>query len=264
MSAENSAIEVGLGRAAFFTNDIQAAELHFRKAATLAPDEVAPELLMASLFASKQKSDEADVWFSQGIAENVLHSDSIRLAYAMWMLNEQRAPEAFKFSQAAIKEDTKFKDEYSLVQALVYYMYGKYPEAEGLLSSLAQKNPGNLRIGNQLALALAESSDEGKRARALQVAFQNVKSAPDSVDTASSLAWIQFRLGDLKAAEETTAAIIRRGGQLSRDSAYFLAQILSKLNRESEAGKLLDVTRKTKGEFLNAKRLANANGPKSD
>ena len=115
-----------------------------------------------------------------------------------------------------------------------------------------------------MALTLGESTDEGKRARALQIAIQNVKSAPDSADTASSLAWIQFRLGDMQGAEETTSAIVRRGGQLSRDSAYFLAQILLKLNRNQEAQTLQDVTRKTKGEFFNARRLANSNSNKSE
>lgn len=200
----------------------------------------------------------------QGETENKQHFDSIRLAHAMWMLNEQRAPEAFRIAQAALKEETKFKDEYSLVQALVYYMYGKFSEAEGLLTVLAQKGTGNSRISNQLALALTESTDEGKRARALQIAVQNAKSAPDSADIASSLAWIQFRLGDMKGAEETTTAIVHRGGQLSRDSAYFLAQILLKLNRNKEAQALLDVTRKSKGEFYNVRQLANSNSTKSE
>ena len=257
-------IELGLGRAAFHTEHPDQAELHFREAAKLAPDAVAPELLLASLYAAKQKPEEADAWFIKGMAENQTHSDSIRLAYSMWLLNEQRAPEAFRLAQAALKEETKFKEEYSLVQSLVYYMYGKFTEAEGLLSSLAQKNTSSLRISNQLALTLAESTDEGKRARALQIAYQNVKAATDSADIACSLAWIQFRLGDMKAAEETTTAIVRRGGQLSRDSAYFLSQILLKLNRKQEADALLEVTSKSKGEFFNARRLANASGSKSE
>lgn len=257
-------VELGLGRAAFHNGEIQVAESHFRTAASLAPDEVAPELQLAGLFAAKRKSEKADEWFVKGEVENQKHADRIRLAHAVWLLSEQRAPDAFRLAQSALKEETKFKDEFSLVQALVYYTCGKFTEAEALLSSLAQKNIGSLRISNQLALTLVESTDEGKRARALQIAFQNMKSSQDSADIACSLAWIQFRLGDMQAAEETTSAIIRRGGQFSRDSAYFLSQILLRLDRKKEADSLLEVTNKSKGEFFNAKRLANSNAFQSE
>lgn len=90
----NSSIETGLGRAAFHSGDVQAAESHFRAAADLAPGEVVAGLLLAGLFASQQWLEEADAWFVIGMLENKLHSDNIRLAYAFWMLSQQRAPES--------------------------------------------------------------------------------------------------------------------------------------------------------------------------
>lgn len=250
-------IEIGLGRAAFLTGEFDQAEKHFREAAQLAPDRFAPELLMASLYASRKKSEEADSWYKRGEQENAAHAERIRLEHAMWLLREQRVPEAMQLAKAAEAEkEAPLADEFAVVRGLAYYMYERYDDSVAELSPLARKNPANWRVTNQLALALVESEDEGKRGRAMQLAQANAKSMSDSADVLASLAWIEYRLGDISAAQRTTAYILGRGGQMSRDSAYFLSEILKQLDQTAEAEQLLTLARNTAGDFLNARRLA--------
>jgi tetratricopeptide (TPR) repeat protein len=250
-----TAIELGLGNAAFRAGELNAAESHFRAAAEMDPAQVIPELLMAKLLAAEQKQAEAEAWFLNGQANNSLHSEQLKLEYALWLLGQQRAPEAMKLARAAAA-DSKFADSFALVRGLALYMYQRYEDAELELSKLSQKNPNDVRISNQLALALVESADEGKRARALQIAIANMKALPASADVASTLAWVQFKLGDPSAAQQTTAAVLARGGKLSRDSAYFLAQVLVHSQQHEQAQLLLETTRNSHGEFFNARRLA--------
>jgi tetratricopeptide (TPR) repeat protein len=250
-----TAIELGLGNAAFRAGELNAAESHFRAAAEMDPAQVIPELLMAKLLAAEQKQAEAEAWFLNGQSNNSLHSEQLKLEYALWLLGQQRAPEAMKLARAAAA-DSKFADSFALVRGLALYMYQRYEDAELELSKLSQKNPNDVRISNQLALALVESADEGKRARALQIAIANMKALPASADVASTLAWVQFKLGDPSAAQQTTAAVLARGGKLSRDSAYFLAQVLVHSQQHEQAQLLLETTRNSHGEFFNARRLA--------
>jgi predicted Zn-dependent protease len=249
------AVELGLGRASFKLGAFEKAEAHFRELARLAPKAYIAESLMAGLYAEQKKSAEAEAWLKKGVLENQEHSDQIRLEYAMWLLREQRAPEAVKLAQKALESNTEFADEFALVRAIAFYMYEKYGDAELVLARLAQKEIGNVLLSNLLALTLVESEDEGKRARALQIAIANAGATRASLDILSSLAYIQYRLGDRKAAEQTTAAILSRGGQLNRDSTYFLAQFLFTLGKTAEAESLLQASRESSGDFFNARRL---------
>ncbi len=254
LGTSGSAIPMGLGRAAFEAGDAAGAESLFRQAATIEPDQIVPELIMAGLYAAQKKYEETELWFKRGAAENKSHGERIRLDHATWLLREQRAPDAMRLAQAAATE-SKYADEFAFIRALAYYMYEKFSESETELARLAQKKPGDVRINNQLALSLVESTDEGKRARALQVAVANAKLASQSGDILATLAWVQFRLGDLQASQQTAATILGRGGQLSRDSAYFLAQILADFKQTEQAQTLLEIVRNNEGEFFNERRL---------
>jgi Tfp pilus assembly protein PilF len=86
---------------------------------------------------------------------------------------------------------------------------------------------------------LIESEQESLRGRALQIAEVNARNNPQTVDAWATLGYIQFRLGDLAAAEKSLGSSLQNG-KLSRDAAFYLAKIKQSLGNKDEAKKLYD------------------------
>jgi len=246
-------LELWLGRATFHTGDATQAEVHFRQAARLAPQEVCPELLMASLYDGQAKPRETETWFKNGIAESQEHKANIRLEFALWLLRQQRPEEAQKLVRP-VDPGSPLAAQHALVAAIGDYMLGKYAEAAAEFARLAEKDAVNIVLANLWALALVELSDEAQQAKALEIAIANLEKSPASPNFAASVAWIKHRLGQQEAAEQLAAAIAQRGGQLSRDSAFFLGHVIEKSQPEGTE-KLWELARTTQGEFLNQRRL---------
>ena len=99
-----------------------------------------------------------------------------------------------------------------------------------------------------------ESDDEGKRGRALQLASKNVKAAPKSAESLSTFAWIKLRLGESEEAEKVFNLILR-GGQASRDTAFYVAKVKMALKKEKEARLLKLAAKQSEGVFFNAFRV---------
>ncbi len=246
-------LELWLGRAAFHSGDAAQAETHFREVARLAPDEVSPELLMANLYEAQRKPRETEAWFKKGVNESQQHKKKIRLEHAMWLLRQQRPAEAQKLIRPS-QLDAPLEDSHALVAAIADYMLGNYREAETELERLVEKDPDNIVLANLWALALIEIDEEAQKNKALEIANANLEKNPASPNFASSVAWIQFRLGRQEPAEQIAAAIVQRGGQLSRDSAFFLGHVIKK-NQADGSEKLWELAQQTEGEFLNHLRL---------
>ncbi|MEL6106092.1 MAG: hypothetical protein AAFU85_08650 [Planctomycetota bacterium] len=242
-----------LSQAAFHLGNMEQAETDLRRAATLQPGVCIPELMLAQWFASINRSDEVERWFAKGGRETYEHSDQIRLAHIRWLITQNRIDDAADVIKSARKNPSTRTDMHFL-SAIVDLSRGDYDSAEARLAKLHQQLPENVVISNQLALALVESQDEGKRSRALQIATANAKAAPESVDLVASLAWIQFRLGDIASASAISDAILHQGGTLNRDSCFFIATIQEKRGRQRQAKALFDASRDSAGKFLNAYR----------
>lgn len=262
---DSADIRLGLGQALFAQNDLAGAEEHLRKAADLAPSRVVPELILAELHDAIGNEREAEEWFRKSIQREddskLLDSKNQQAAgaYAAWLLRRNRSDETLHTIQTF--SGTEVTPEFRMLRAFALQMNGEYEASTTILADLSQSDPGNVLLANRLALALVESEDEGKRGRALQIAQANTKQAPRSVNVACSLAWIQFRLGDLNAASRTASSVLQAGGQLDRDSAYFLAEILNALGQSEQASKLIDLATTSKGEFYYLRRLKKENAP---
>jgi hypothetical protein len=114
-------------------------------------------------------------------------------------------------------------------------------------------NPGAFDTSNNLALALIEAPEDRRGAtqephpkhnRAFQFATMNVQrfpvngQSPFRFEAASTYGWILYKLGRTNEARSVLQAVLQ-GGQLSQDSAYYVAQILVDLQQYDEAGRLL-------------------------
>ena len=69
-------------------------------------------------------------------------------------------------------------------------------------------SPSNFAASNNLALALCEQSDNLKKNRALEYAQINAQRYPKMADAASTLGWVQYRLGHLQGGRD---GLERRG-----------------------------------------------------
>ncbi|HBE71313.1 MAG TPA: hypothetical protein DDW52_24465 [Planctomycetaceae bacterium] len=262
---DDADVRLSLARALFAQKEWTGAEKQLRMAADLASKRVIPELILAELHDGIGNYREAEQWFRESLKRNddseVLESKTHRAtgAYAAWLLRNNRPDDTLRTIEnlSGAKADPAFR----MLRAFALQMNGDYESSTVILADLSQSDPGNILIANRLALSLVESEDEGKRGRALQIAEANTKLAPKSVNVACSLAWVQFRLGDLSAASRTAASVLKAGGHLERDSAFFLAQILNALGRSEQAAKLISLAAKGTGEFYNLRRLKKRNTP---
>lgn len=152
-------------------------------------------------------------------------------------------------TESLLKEpllDASQEQERQYLSALVARMQQRFPEAQELLSKLHQESPAEFSISNQLALVLIESSQETARGRALQIAESNVRNHQQQAEAWSTLGWIQLRLGDIAAAQKSLA-LATRSGQVSRDTAHFVAELQETAGDTIAALEFRDAAAKAKG-----------------
>ena len=128
----------------------------------------------------------------------------------------------------------------------------EYERAEGHFLAILEASPGDREAGNQLALALVEQADPGKRQRALELAEEALRRQPDSAAAQATLGWVYYRLGRVDDAERTLRASVS-SGRFSCDTAYYLAHVLSDRGRLNEARGLLESALRARGRFTHRK-----------
>ncbi len=133
--------------------------------------------------------------------------------------------------------------------ALVARMLGMHHDAQKLLSKLHQAELSNALVRNHLALALIEDTDEAARMRASQLAMLNVRSSPTDAEAWATLGWIQLRLGDIAAAEESLRTSTR-SGRASRDTAYYLSRLYEAKGQPLEAAELRKTIEQATGPYF--------------
>lgn len=266
-------VATALGRAAFFQDDPVAAVAHFREAAEADENGMLAEIAMATLYEARGDIERTEAWLS-GKAEKTNASrpnagakvspsedsdaETLRAAYVRWLLGQNRAADA-RDQASRVRPSEQARRDFQYLIALADRMSGRFDSAEKILAAMHQEDVNNAAVANQLALVLVESSDEGKRGRALLLATRAVKANPNSADAISTYGWVQYRLGEVAEAVKAVEAMIQ-GGQLSRDAAFYIAQIKRSLGPEDakvkeEVDTLIQAAKTSRGEFFNAFRV---------
>ena len=246
-------VYMALGRASFFQGRPDEAFKYFELACKPESIKAVPELLMAALFEQKGEQKKTEEWFQKGDSKGTLDAERIRLEYVRWLIRQNRSDDARKVATKFRPSDENRADFEYLI-ALAERMEGKFSIAEKLLSRLNRANPTSFSISNQLALVLAESEDQGKLGRAMQLATTNVRNNPKSSDAISTYGWVQHRSGDSAGAEQTFNVLLQTG-QASRDVAYYVAKVKSALGQTEFAGQVMEKAKNSEGEFFNAFRV---------
>lgn len=181
------------------------------------------ELSIAKLYDVRGDEKKAEQWYRRAADVSGEGAAVAKLQFARWLVWHNRPQE----TESLLKEpllDASQEQERQYLSALVARMQQRFPEAQELLSKLHQESPAEFSISNQLALVLIESSQETARGRALQIAESNVRNHQQQAEAWSTLGWIQLRLGDIAAAQKSLT-LATRSGQVSRDTAHFIAEL---------------------------------------
>lgn len=211
------------------------------------------EIVLAEWFASEGNQKRAERWFEESVTS---HPQFAPVSYARWLLDTNDAKKAEGVLQGFHTDDASDSEEnetviaeLNLLLAMAMRMQGRFVEAQQILSPLHQADPTNFGTSNQLALVLIESAEESQRARALQIAEVCVRTHRGAADAWATLGWIQFRTGDLEQAQQSLA-IATRSGHVSRDTAYFLAELGTALGRKDQATKFRKAAQLAEGPFF--------------
>lgn len=242
-----------LAKALLYLHEHDQAEALIRQACESPDIDASAELILARLYQQAGDRTLCEEWFRRGTGLAGEPGLIALLEFNRWLLAENRPDEVLK-TLARVQPPPDRADDFTFVAALAHRMIGNMKRAESLLIPLHHKQPANLVVSNQLALVLVESSDEGKRSRALQIATANAKRQSQLEDVVATLGWVQFRLGDPVQAEQTLIST-SADGAISRDTAFYLSRVKQALGKDDESMQLADAARSGRGEFFNRGRL---------
>ncbi len=122
--------------------------------------------------------------------------------------------------------------------ALLAYTEGDFEDAASGYRRALRLAPNDFDVINGLALALAEEEKTALLTEAFEKADRLRRRNPRSDEAAATLAWVEFRRGNVDRAEDILLPILDRGG-LTPTSAYYLACIASARGEDDLARQLL-------------------------
>lgn len=225
---KDARVLIGLGRAEFHLGNIDAACTAFRTLRSGDPSAAAAEVYIAQLYEIQGEEESVEQWYRKAILLPEEEATDAKLKFARWLIWHNRPAEAKETLAApagsAEAEVGEAPQERIYLEALVARMEKRFDDAQSILSELHQQQPAAFAVSNQLALVLIESTDETARGRALQIAEANVRNHQQLAEAWSTLGWVQLRLGDTAAAQKSLA-LATQSGQVTRDTAHFIAEL---------------------------------------
>lgn len=248
--AKSAAAHQRLARVLFQLKSTDAAVLaELKKAQELDKNSLTPEAVLARFYQARAESGDsqkAETWMATAL--KAAPKDFATLMSAAQLAAETSTFNKAKDYAAAALEVNKESIDAKLTLGVVNLLLKDYPAAEKLFYDALQQSPSNFAASNNLALALAEQKEDAKKMKALEYAAVNVRQFPKQAEGYSTLGWVYYKLGKLDEAEQSlrTAA---SSGQLSPDTAYYLAKVLVDRDKKSDARTLLNVALKSKALF---------------
>jgi tetratricopeptide (TPR) repeat protein len=228
-----------LARVLFKQQDAVGALKNLRAAYDLDKKNVlTPEAILGSLYQQVDDDRNAGIWMANALRRNP-EDPRTRLFIGQWSLETDQFKEAREHAEKAIQLDPKSAEAKNL-RGVVALFEKKYSDAAGYFESVHLQSPGNFAASNNLALALCEQEDKTKLQQALEYANNNFQANPKSAEAASTLCWVLYKAGDIDRAERAIQVALQSGqGNMSPDTAYYLAEILSKRDKKEEAKNVL-------------------------
>jgi len=254
---DNASAHQQLGRTLFQQGKKNEARNEFAAAVKADKNAVNPDILMAQLYEEHNDSKSAKESVAAAIRLNP-NDANVYLAAARWALATSQLKDAANYADQALKIKPDSVDA-KIARGTIARMNGDLKTAEQRLQEASMEAPGNLDASNQLALVLIEQDDPSKKARAEQIAQNNLKLTTEgnrfSPEVLTTAAWILYKQGRMEQAQAAMGRVLQTG-QLSQDDAYYLANILQDANRIDDAVKLLQTASESKSPFAQREKSA--------
>jgi len=221
------------------------------KAATQIDDTVlTPEATLARWYQQSGDQDNARKWMITALTEAPKDLKT-RLVATQWSLETEQLDQAREQAALAVKLDPASL-EAKLLRGVTALFLKDYTTAETYFESAHLQSPGNFAASHNLALALCELDEDAKKRRALEYAQINSRVYPKQAEAASTLGWVLYKLDRIDEAERVLRQAAA-GGNLSADTAYYIARISADRGRKDEAKQLLEQALETKRPFSQRK-----------
>lgn len=210
----------------------------------------APELALGRFASQREDVASAEDWFGKAVAKYP-KNPKVHQAYGGWLLDMGKTEAAKVHIDTGATLDPKSRETQGLKGLLARYQRD-FIAAEKFFDALYQESPGDFFSSNQLALVLIESPDEKQRKKAIQLAEVNARQYSRLAEALATLGWVYFRSGRVEEADQVLGAV-SAGGQVSADTAYYMAKVLSARGKNDDARKVLDKAIESKSVFVNRK-----------
>ncbi len=237
-----------------------------------------PEALLAQMYDAFEgegsKTGNAEKWYRNALkavaSEKGSEQIPTRQVVALWALShgkvdfaKEQSDECLKIAQGSI--------EAQILRGVIALWEKDYKTAEQYFQKAHIQSPINFAAKNNLALALCEQGEDekegpGKLDQALGYALPNYQENPKNVDALSTLGWVYYKRKQFdQAGLALQQALQASGGNMSSDTACYLAHVLFQIGKNNEAKGLLDAILDVKtSKPFSMRKEAEALKPKVD
>jgi tetratricopeptide (TPR) repeat protein len=237
---DNAGAHYRLGRALFMQKQYPAGYKEFEiarakdKQKTLPSPDVAAALLYDQLAQVADTKDagelqkKAQQFFDRAMSASKSEPATL-VAYGQWLIKNGNIEKA----DAVLTEARKANPEVLnilVLSGIAARMKKQLKPAEDLFMEALRISPANTDTLNQLALLLIDQADPAKQQRALEFAGINSRLNNESADAQVTLAWVLYQLRRNADAEQALRNGIQLSGNLSPDSRYLVAKMLTDRN----------------------------------
>jgi tetratricopeptide (TPR) repeat protein len=204
-----------------------------------------PEAILAQFYQRNGDKKSAAKWMVAALtaAPKDLRT---RIFATQWSLDTDQLQQAQQQADSALQLDPTSVDAHFLRGVVALYLKD-YPKATECFQKVVSESPSSFPGSNNLALSLAEQDDTAKK-KALEYAEMNARQFPNQAEAFSTLGWVYYKLGRLDEAETALRKAIS-SGQLSADTAYYIARISVDRDRKDEARQLLEQALRSTAPF---------------
>jgi tetratricopeptide (TPR) repeat protein len=237
LDPNNGAAHQRLARVLFQLGEKKEAYAELQAAVKADPKLPPAEVAMGNFYAQAGDKTQAEKFMTAAAARG---KDDLatHLALVQWFIQDNQLDQALEHAETALKLDPNSLDA-KVARGVVARMQQNYADAKTWLEAAHTQSPGNAVVTNQLALVLLEQKDEADHKRAMEFAEINQKLNPNNTEAAATLGWVAYRLGRKGDAMRALNAVTQTGN-LTSESAYYLAYVMKDQGQSANAMKLLE------------------------
>ncbi len=194
-------------------------------------------VMMARQYMGKNDPKKATEWFDKAVKQEA-NNGKVHVAYADFLLQQDNLEKAKLHSEQAMRLDPK-NIEVQRMQGMIARCNRDYVTAVRIFQEMLATSPADQVASNQLALILADMSDDASKKRALQLAEVNARQYQNDLNTIATYGYCLYRNGNIEQAKQLLRKAIINN-QVTPDMAYYLALPLSEAKEtREEAARML-------------------------